>query len=76
MKKVILMAVLALSLTMFSINFGGGGYMFNYIPKDQVSQINPLKKYVNFDEVILHGGGGIGIMPNGSYMGVKVIVEK
>ncbi|WGS64132.1 hypothetical protein [Marinitoga aeolica] len=69
MKKVILMIVLVLSITMFSINFGGGGYLFNYIPKDQVSQINPLKKYINFDEIILHGGGGMGIMPNGSYMG-------
>lgn len=69
MKKLFLMVVLTVSLSIFAINFGGGGYLFNYIPKDQVVQVNPLTKYVTFDEMILHGGGGIGIMPDNSYMG-------
>ncbi|KLO22851.1 hypothetical protein X275_04665 [Marinitoga sp. 1197] len=69
MKKMILIFTLVFSVSIFSINFGGGGYILNYIPKDQVKQINPLKDYLSFDELILQGGGGFGIIPGGSYFG-------
>ncbi|MBM7558528.1 hypothetical protein [Marinitoga litoralis] len=68
MKKWGIILVVMISIYSFSINFGGGGYFINYIPADQLKQINPLKN-VSFGDMILHGGGGLGIMPNGSFMG-------
>ncbi|OQY10329.1 MAG: hypothetical protein B6I29_01695 [Marinitoga sp. 4572_148] len=68
MKKVFLIMMLIFAISMFSINFGGGGYKISFIPKDQVNQINPLKN-TTFGDLILHGGGGMGVMPNGSYLG-------
>ncbi|GAB6188530.1 hypothetical protein JCM30566_02690 [Marinitoga arctica] len=66
--KTLLVLLLATSIYGFSINFGGGGYFINYIPAVQVKQINPLKE-ISFSDMILHGGGGFGVMPNGSFMG-------
>ncbi|KAF2955617.1 hypothetical protein [Marinitoga sp. 38H-ov] len=68
-KKMFVISFLFFTISIFSINFGGGGYSFNFIPKDQVKMINPLNEYINFNEIILHGGNGIVVMPDDSYIG-------